>query len=62
MEIMKVRRHNCYKIPDMQKGSILRQDQRPIDLKVPGNLVRKWITYMLVNVIVDGIGLLMNGL
>ncbi|XP_057779466.1 uncharacterized protein LOC130998047 [Salvia miltiorrhiza] len=39
LETMKVKGNNCYKLPHMKKGSLMRQDLLPISLEVPHELV-----------------------
>lgn len=43
VEIIKIRGQNCYKIPHMKKGSLIRHNQLPIDLEVPKSLVEECI-------------------
>ncbi|XP_057774928.1 uncharacterized protein LOC130993909 [Salvia miltiorrhiza] len=61
-EILKVKGQNCYKIPHMGKGSLIRQGQLPNNLQVPHDLVNEAINYLMENGIVSGMDHLRNAL
>ncbi|XP_057786055.1 uncharacterized protein LOC131003557 [Salvia miltiorrhiza] len=61
-EILKVKGQNCYKIPHMKKGSLIRQGELPINLQVPHDLVKEAINYLMENGIVSGMDHLRNAL
>ncbi|XP_057775347.1 uncharacterized protein LOC130994318 [Salvia miltiorrhiza] len=46
LEIMKVKGNNCYKLPHMKKGALIRQDLLPTSLEVPHELVTQSMKYL----------------
>lgn len=62
IEIMKLRGQNCYKIPHMKKGALIRADRLPIDLEVPEELVRHCLHFLSENGSMEDVGRLMNTL
>ncbi|KAH6837839.1 hypothetical protein C2S53_000557 [Perilla frutescens var. hirtella] len=62
VEIMKVKGHNCYKIPHMGKDALIRADSLPLNLEVLVELVRQCLTYLMEAGSVHGIQELMNTL
>lgn len=59
VEILKVRGQNCYKIPHMKKGTLIRQGNLPTNLEVDEELVRDCIEYMVGEGRAEGIERLM---
>lgn len=47
VEIMKCIGQNSYKLPHMKKGALIRADALPLNLKVPEELVRQCLTYLI---------------
>ncbi|KAH6834306.1 hypothetical protein C2S53_004669 [Perilla frutescens var. hirtella] len=62
VEIMKVKGHNCYKIPHMGKDALIRVDSLPLNLEVPVELVRQCLSHLMEAGSVHGIQELMNTL
>lgn len=61
VEILKVRGQNCYKIPHMKKGTLIRQGNLPTNLEVDEELVRDCIEYMVGEGRAEGIeGLMLD--
>ncbi|XP_057809029.1 uncharacterized protein LOC131023503 [Salvia miltiorrhiza] len=62
VEILKVKGHNAYKVPHMKKGTLIRQNQLPINLEVPNELVKECLQYLIDNRCEEGMDHLMNDL
>ncbi|XP_057798572.1 uncharacterized protein LOC131014581 [Salvia miltiorrhiza] len=55
LETLKVKGQNCYKLPHMKKGSLIRQDRLPLCLDVPQQLVSESIAHLEEKGEVEGI-------
>ncbi|XP_057790875.1 uncharacterized protein LOC131007986 [Salvia miltiorrhiza] len=57
VEMMKVKGHNAYKIPHMKKGTLIRQNELPINLEVSSELVKECLQYLVDNGCEEGMGI-----
>ncbi|XP_057791331.1 uncharacterized protein LOC131008473 [Salvia miltiorrhiza] len=62
LEIMNVKGNNCYKLPHMKKGSLMRQDLLPISSEVPHELVTECVRHLKEKGAEEGLAELMDRL